>query len=100
MVLQVQRFSPTGMPLGGQFQVNQATMLRQSYPDVAVSSDGEFTIVWESHIADPTDEESVRARISPMVSVFSDGFESGDLSAWEIVVPASAGGVGTADQRR
>ena len=35
-------------PVGGEFQVNSYTTLRQVYPAVAVDADGDFVVVWES----------------------------------------------------
>jgi hypothetical protein len=43
-----QRFSGTGMKVGGEFQVNATTKSYQSRPVVAVGDGGAFLIAWES----------------------------------------------------
>ena len=42
------RFDPSGVPLGGEFQVNAFTSGRQSQPSVAADAAGNFVVVWES----------------------------------------------------
>ncbi len=51
-----------------------------------VAPDGSFLVVWESEGSSgtDTDRESIQWRMSPLVTLFSDGFESGDTSAWAI----------------
>ena len=44
-----QRFSSAGFPVGGEFQVNSGTAYPQSFPDVAVRSDGQFVVAWSSY---------------------------------------------------
>ncbi len=46
--IQGQRFSPSGAPLGGQFQVNSTTMESQLQPAIALDAAGNFTVVWSS----------------------------------------------------
>jgi hypothetical protein len=43
-----QRYDATGMPLGGEFQVNTTTAGDQNQPSVAVAADGSFLVVWQS----------------------------------------------------
>jgi hypothetical protein len=43
-----QRYNNNGNPQGLEFQVNTYTTDNQSYPDVAMSSNGDFVIVWAS----------------------------------------------------
>ena len=43
-----QRYDHTGTPLGVEFQVNTVTTGGQEHPAVAMDSDGNFVIVWES----------------------------------------------------
>ena len=43
-----QRFSSSGTPSGGQFQVNSETNNSQALPVVEAASTGEFTVVWQS----------------------------------------------------
>jgi hypothetical protein len=42
------RYDASGLPLGGEFQVNTYTTRDQRGADVAETSDGEFVIVWSS----------------------------------------------------
>ena len=44
-----QRFSSTGLPQGGEFQVNTFTTNAQKYPDVSVDASGSFVVVWQSN---------------------------------------------------
>ena len=41
-----QRYASTGVPLGGEFQVNTFTLRNQSSPAVATDASGNFVIVW------------------------------------------------------
>ena len=43
-----QRYDSTGAPLGTEFHVNTYTTGSQIRPDVALSPDGDFTVVWQS----------------------------------------------------
>ena len=43
-----QRFSSSGAPIAAEFQVNVYTTNGQSHPWVAVDSDGDFVVAWES----------------------------------------------------
>ena len=47
-----QRFDATGTPAGGELQVNTHTANTQSYPAVAMASDGSFVVVWQSMYQD------------------------------------------------
>jgi hypothetical protein len=47
-----QRFDQNGIPTGGEFQVNTYTNYSQSRPAVAVDSDGDFVVVWDSYYQD------------------------------------------------
>lgn len=47
--VQARRFNSAGTPAGSQFQVNTYTSLFQRYPDVAMDSDGDFVVVWQSN---------------------------------------------------
>ncbi len=42
------RFSSSGMALASELQVNTYTTNNQSFPSVAVETDGDFVVVWES----------------------------------------------------
>lgn len=47
-----QRYNSAGIPQGSEFQVNTYTNNYQSYPDIAMDSDGDFVICWMSHSQD------------------------------------------------
>ena len=40
------RFSPTGQPLGAEFQVNTTTAYNPGNPNVTAAADGSFVVVW------------------------------------------------------
>ncbi|MEZ0368413.1 MAG: hypothetical protein ACAI44_04915, partial [Candidatus Sericytochromatia bacterium] len=46
------RFDNAGNALGAEFAVNTTTTASQSAPDVAIDSDGDFVIVWQSQSQD------------------------------------------------
>ena len=78
-----------GLPLGDEFGINTYTTGNQALPRVAGSrTDQSFLVVWESP-ADGTDTDglSIRGRRIQPESLFSDGFESGDVTAWSNTVP-------------
>jgi len=43
-----QRYNSAGVKQGGEFRVNTVTTGRQWYPSVAMDSDGDFSVTWES----------------------------------------------------
>jgi hypothetical protein len=43
-----QKFSASGVPQGSEFRVNSFTTGDQNYPTVAIESNGDFVVVWES----------------------------------------------------
>ena len=80
---QGQRYDASGTPVGPQFQVNSYTTDQQYRVKVVSGSDGNFVVVWETYGSDGTDTSylSVQGlRLTP--PIFTDGFESGDTSAW------------------
>ena len=44
-----QRFSSSGTPLGGEFQVNSYTTGVQGYPSLGMDPSGNFVVVWQSN---------------------------------------------------
>jgi len=86
--IQGQLFDASGTPLGSQFQVNSYTTDRQEGPAVAADAEGKLVVVWESLGSYGTDTSmrSIQGQryIGP---IFTDGFESGDTSAWSSTVP-------------
>ena len=47
-----QRYGPGGVPLGGEFRVNQTTADNQDEPSVAMDANGNFVITWSSRNQD------------------------------------------------
>ncbi len=45
-----QRFGSNGSPVGGEFQVNTYTTMGQGSPSVAMDTDGDFVVIWESNV--------------------------------------------------
>ena len=78
-----QLFEADGSFVGEQFMVNTYTTLAQNEASVAVQPGFDFLIVWESRgsFGNDTDFTSIQGQLytSP---IFTDGFESGDVSAW------------------
>jgi hypothetical protein len=59
--IQGQRYDSDGDPAGTEFQINTYTTDFQRLPAVAVASDGDFVVVWDTDGATDTDpDESVR----------------------------------------
>ncbi len=52
--VQGRRFASSGLPAGGQFQVNTYTTFDQRSPEVAVADAGEFVVVWRARDSDPS----------------------------------------------
>lgn len=86
--IQLQWFAADGSPRGGELQVNTHTPGEQEEPAIALSPNGDFVVVWESTSSAGTDTDagSIHARRF-MTTLFLDGFESGDTSAWSNAVP-------------
>ena len=45
--ISAQRFASDGARRGEEFQVNQATLLDQRFPDVSSDTDGNFAVTWQ-----------------------------------------------------
>jgi hypothetical protein len=82
-------FKADGTPASDEFVVNTFTYNNQYRNSVAANSDGEFLVVWESEDSPAPDfgRAVLGQRYSNSALVFTDGFESGDLSAWSSTVP-------------
>lgn len=78
-----QRFDNTG----ARFQVNSYTTDTQRYASVVMGESGNFVVVWES-LGQDGDGLSIQGqRFVFPIPIFTDGFESGDTSAWSSTVP-------------
>jgi hypothetical protein len=84
--IQLQRFASNQTMLGGELQVNGYTTGTQGQPSVAAAGDG-FVVVWEGY-AENEDILGIRGRLLEVPDpIFSDGYESGNTSAWSASVP-------------
>ncbi len=80
-----QRISFDGSRLGEEFQVNTYTTERQYGSTVGSDGLGNFVVVWESRNQDGDSFGVFGQRFAS--SIFADGFESGDTSAWSSTIP-------------
>ncbi len=81
--LQGQRFAADGSLVGAELQLSTYTSDDQNYPVVALDADGDAVVVWQSRGSGSTDVDGTSIQRTPAASIFADGFESGDLSAWD-----------------
>jgi phosphoheptose isomerase len=49
------RYNASGVAQGGEFRVNTYTAGNQNYPSIAMDSDGDFVIAWQSNLQDGSD---------------------------------------------
>lgn len=78
----------SGVRLGEFFQMNSLSDGTQLRPDVALSPvTGEAVVVWRSSTSAGTDQSftSIQGR-RLVLPLFADGFESGNTTAWDVVV--------------
>ena len=88
--IQAQRFDSEGQTVGAEFQANTYTTNSQTHPTVSPDGSGNFVVVWDSLGSNGSDSSSysIQAkRLDDGIEIFSDGFESGDTSAWSTAVP-------------
>ncbi len=95
--VQGQRYSSTGTPVGGEFQVNTYTTHYQQYPAVGPDGVGGFVIVWESHGSSGSDTFSVQGQRysstgTPAGGEFQVNTYSTDNQSQPAVGPDGAGG--------
>jgi hypothetical protein len=81
-----QRYDADGNPWGTEFQVNTYTTYGQFQPAAAADAAGRFVVVWTSGGQDGDGAGVFGQRYSGN-GFFTDGFESGDTSAWDQTVP-------------
>ena len=75
------RFNASGELVGGEFRVDTRTDGYQNEPQVAGGPGGDFMVVWALSI----NSDLLGQRFE--ITLFADGFESGDTSAWSGVDP-------------
>jgi hypothetical protein len=79
--------SAAGLPTGPELPINSVAAGSQTQPAVASNGAGDFMVAWSSQIPGGGYYDfEVEARLFRPAEVFTDGFESGDLSAWSLVV--------------
>ncbi len=90
--VQGQRYDSTGTAIGDEFQVNTYTTNGQGLAAVSAAAGGGFVAVWASLGSSGSDSSSNSVQGQRFAgfagpSIFCDGFESGDTSAWSSTVP-------------
>jgi len=82
------QFAPDGTPSGDDSLISTYTTSYQFGPTLATDTAGNFIVVWDSDgsVGSDSDGYSIQARRFRF-TIFSDGFESGNTSAWSNVVP-------------
>ena len=86
--VQAQYYDSAGTPVGGEFRVSG--MFGPQNPSIAMGPVGEFAVVWDQEYAPgDTSSRSIHARhySAGAAILFTDGFESGNTSAWSVVSP-------------
>ena len=79
-------FDAAGGAIGDEFQVNVTTSGSQGYPAIA-ASDSDFLVVWRDLSGADGSGVGLFGRRLSADAIFTDGFESGDFSAWSSVSP-------------
>jgi hypothetical protein len=86
--IQRRAFGATGQARSDDVQVNTFTPSFQSAPAVAMNERGDVVVVWESLGSAGTDGDSWSIQSQRfLLPIFSDGFESGDVTAWSSSSP-------------
>lgn len=84
-------FDASDVATSDDFQVNTYTTESQAYPSIATEAPGSFVVVWDSYGSSGNDDSygSIQGQrfAGAFAHVFSDGFESGDATAWSARVP-------------
>ncbi|MEM7588014.1 MAG: hypothetical protein AAF560_31790 [Acidobacteriota bacterium] len=78
-----QRLEADGTRIGEEFQINTYTTDFQNFARIAISGDTALA-VWRSGAQDGDSHGIVAQRYHLSPAIFSDGFESGDISSWSI----------------
>lgn len=90
--IQARQFNSSGVPLATQFQVNTFTNDTQNNPAVAIDSDGDFVIVWQSNAAvGDTSYYSIQgARFNSLAVLQGSQFQANTLTTNNQKSPAVA----------
>ncbi len=82
------KFDLNGNPLSGEFLVNTTTSGSQTSPAVAADlNTGSFVAAWQGPDQDGDGVFMSWPLVAPELSLFIDGFESGNTFAWSSTVP-------------
>ena len=88
--IQARQYEADGEATGPEFQVNSHTPGTQYNAKMGFGSEGRFVVAWAGYTS-PGDDDNGSAPIARRFQydkrIFTDGFESGDLSAWSSTVP-------------
>jgi hypothetical protein len=57
-----QRYSKSGVALGGEFRVNTRVASQQRFPTVAMSAAGDFVVAWSGDLQDPDNSTGIYAQ--------------------------------------
>jgi len=75
------------IPRGGQFQINSYTTSWQTGAKVSGDAGDNFVVVWMSDGSNGSDRLGYSIQGQRFtIAIFTDGFESGDTSAWSSTV--------------
>ncbi len=74
-------FDRSGRPLTSELRVNSDPSSEPSEVAAAINDDGQFVVVWSDNY------DMWGRRFELELTLFEDGFESGDTSAWSAAVP-------------
>ena len=79
-------FDASGNPVGGDVPISDPTPFDEASPALAMTSTGDFTVVWTADGLDPSGY-AIRARSFAGNYLFRDGFESSATDAWSATAP-------------
>ena len=84
------RFDPSGLPLGGEFIVNQFTSWNQSLPAIAMSNGLQFVVVWAGGTPGGVDNEIFARRFDGAGQALGDEFRVNTYSGGDESFPTVA----------
>ncbi len=85
-----QWFDSTGMPIGGEFQINTYTTGDQDYPRVAMNGSGEFIVVWESSLQDGSGDGIFAQRYDSAGGALGGEFQVNTYATFNQLYPVAA----------
>ncbi|MEM7584088.1 MAG: hypothetical protein AAF560_11945 [Acidobacteriota bacterium] len=80
--IQGKRYASGGTVLRGKFEINTQTTGSQRGASVAADGNQRFIVTWGSDVSAGTDTDLESVQRTAVEVLFTDGFESGDTSAW------------------